>query len=134
MSFFPACELGKELQGPLQLWPLLSLTSHDSPQPVLRQPKAVPGNSCHFTHRHTHTDRHTDTHTHRHRHTQTHTVTHSHTQSHTHTHARTHTHTRTHARTHARTLTVEYYSTIKRKETMPFAATQTDPEISYEAK
>ena len=71
-------------------------------------------------------------------HTRTHARTHTHPRTHTptHTHARTHahTHTRTHARTHARTLTVEYYSTIKRKETMPFAATQTDPEISYEAK
>ena len=54
--------------------------------------------------------------------------------AHTRTHARTHPRTHTHARTHTRTLTVEYYSTIKRKETMPFAATQTDPEISYEAK
>ena len=42
----------------------------------------------------------------------------------THTHTHTHTHTRT----------VEYYSTIKKKEIMPFAATQMDPEISYEAK
>ena len=38
----------------------------------------------------------------------------------------THTHTHTHR--------VEYYSTIKKKEILPFAATQTDPETSYEAK
>ena len=36
--------------------------------------------------------------------------------------------------THTHTHTVEYYSTIKKKEMMPFAATQTDLEISYKAK
>ena len=42
--------------------------------------------------------------------------------THTHTHACAHTHTHTH------THTQEYYSAIKKNETLPFATTCMDPE------
>ena len=45
------------------------------------------------------------------------------------TYIHTHTHTDTHTHTHTHTHTMEYYSAIKKNETMPLASTWMDLEI-----
>ena len=50
--------------------------------------------------------------------------------THTHTHTHTHAHTHTHKHTH----TMEYYSTIKKKETVPSVVTRMGLELTGGSK